>query len=161
MTHIVPDRQRGPRREAGGYYPSILRGPHDASTVDDRVHHAAELDGPVMTDPRATNAAMAMASVVSLPKSYDLLSSSLIHTSLAEWRRNMTEKDQSDPFSTVRFGNWSQTREALRDFPVSWVFRGQCDSAYSLVTSLQRLPPLVSGNVELGAQCHRCSNTLF
>jgi hypothetical protein len=63
----------------------------------------------------------------------------------------MAEKDQSDPFSTVRFGKWSETREALRDFPVSWVFRGQCDSTYSLVTSLQRLPPVVSGNVELGA----------
>lgn len=59
-------------------------------------------------------------------------------------------EDHPDPFSTVRFGTWKETRDSLREFPVSWVFRGQCDSTYSLVTSLQRLPSLVTGNVELG-----------
>jgi hypothetical protein len=62
----------------------------------------------------------------------------------------MASEHQPDPFSTVRFDSWKETRNLLRDFPVSWVFRGQCDSAYSLVTSLQRLSSPVTGNVELG-----------
>jgi hypothetical protein len=62
----------------------------------------------------------------------------------------MEIEDQPDPFSTVRFGTWKETRDALREFPVSWVFRGQRDSNYSLVTSVQRLPSVITGNVELG-----------
>ena len=63
----------------------------------------------------------------------------------------MTSKNRSELFQTVRFETWEQTREVLRQFPVSWVFRGQCDSTYSLITSVQRLPPVVTGGVELGA----------
>ena len=59
--------------------------------------------------------------------------------------------NQPDLFRTVRLGSWGDTRDTLRQFPVSWIFRGQCDSAYSLITSVQRLPPVVSGEGELGA----------
>jgi hypothetical protein len=63
----------------------------------------------------------------------------------------MTNEDQMEPFRTVTFETWRRTRDELQKFPVTWVFRGQCDSTYSLVTSVQRLPPVISGEVELGA----------
>jgi hypothetical protein len=63
----------------------------------------------------------------------------------------MAKTNQPEPFSTVKFEDWKETRDLLQQFPVSWVFRGQCDSTYSLVTSVQRLPPVISGDTELGA----------
>lgn len=57
----------------------------------------------------------------------------------------MINEDQPEPFCTIRLESWKQTRSVLQQFPVSWVFRGQCDSTYSLVTSVQRLPPVISG----------------
>jgi FRG domain-containing protein len=63
----------------------------------------------------------------------------------------MTNKNQPEPFSIVKHASWRQTRDLLQQFPVSWVFRGQCDSKYSLVTSVQRIPSVIVGECELGA----------
>src|SRR5262245_2749413 len=56
----------------------------------------------------------------------------------------------TNPFRTVRYETWRETRLKLLEFPVSWVFRGQSDERYSLKTSIERLPSIKTGNSEVG-----------